>query len=75
MDLKYTYEDLARRWNVSVGALRVRKHRGQLPDPDEYVPNENGHGTTAVWYESTIKQMEETDGISRSSGESAATTD
>ena len=58
----YTYKDLSERWNVSVSALKVRKHRGQLPEPDDYIPNENGHGARAIWYESTINQMEESDG-------------
>lgn len=55
---QFTYKDLAERWNVSVSALKVRKHRGQLPEPDAYIPNENGHGARAVWNEDTVKEME-----------------
>ena len=73
--MKYTYEDLAERWNVSVGALKVRKHRGQLPEPDEQVIIDGTGGVRYYWYEETIKQMEETDGKPRSSSKGAAATD
>lgn len=48
-----TLNDLAKRWGVTTNALRVRKHRGQLPEPEKDVP-----GWSPVWTLETIEQYE-----------------
>ena len=48
-----TLQDLAERWSVSYNTLKVRRHRGQLPEPDKVI------GRTPVWYEDTIEQLED----------------
>lgn len=47
-----SYSDLAKRWNVSVNVLMVRKHRGMLPEPDIQI------GRSPGWHEDTIKDWE-----------------
>lgn len=47
------YKELAERWGVTTDALRVRRHRGNMPEPDIWVNN------GPVWYETTIEKHEQ----------------
>jgi transcriptional regulator with XRE-family HTH domain len=43
-----TYEDIAERTGISVGALRKRLAKGTMPKPDLR------HGGSPVWFETTL---------------------
>lgn len=49
-------QDLADRWGVSYDAVKMRKSRGQLPEPDLTF------GKSPVWSEETIAKLEATNG-------------
>lgn len=52
-----TLQDLADRWGTDYNTIKVWKHRGKLPKPDQVL------GRTPVWKESTIKRMEDNGGL------------
>lgn len=50
-----TLQDLADRWDVKYSTLKVRRHRGQLPEPDQVI------GRTPVWTLESVEKMEKHD--------------
>lgn len=51
-----TYDDLAERWGITPEAVRLRKYRGKLPEPDRMF------GKSPAWLTETIEALEDKHG-------------